>query len=254
MAKSEITKPVIGKKKEKDTNWLFLIKAFILTLTVIVPLIAMASYLLYGDKLKKKSTTLFMFLQKGMPYFFAAIPSGILLIFMIEPTIEIIHTWGTADIWTRIINLLTVFVVLLIFPFAMYYSFGKEINWEKIRTIISAYQGNAEAQYVLGEEYNGKAYKAYHGYFNILDRWIAPNKKREKRYREKTFKWYAKAAKQGNSSAQYELGECYHYGLGVPENDTKAVEWYEKAAEQGHADAKRALEWMSVFRKPSAFH
>jgi len=241
IAKSEITKPVIEKKKEKDTNWLFLIKVFILTLTVIVPLIAMAFYLLYGDKFKKKSTTLFMFLQKGTPYFFAAIPSGIFyLAFVIDSAIDMISSVTEAEdirLWIFFIMFLT---MVLSFPLSGY-MIGKEINWEKIRTIISAYQGNAEAQYELGKEHNDKAYKAYHGYYNAQYRWIEPNKKREKSHREKAFKWYEKAAKQENASAQYELGNCYYNGKGVSQNYTQAIVWYTFAAEQGHTDAKKAL-------------
>lgn len=241
-AKSEITKPVTENKKGKGTNWPFFIKTFILILAVIVPLTAMAFYLLYGDKFKKRSTTLFMYLQKGMPYFFAALLSGGLHAFAIEPTIDIIRTWGTDDtLWKRIILLYSGFLVYLLFPFAMY-SASKYFNWEKIRIIISAYQGNANAQYEFGEEYNGKADKAYHGYYNVQERWIAPNKKCEKNYREKAFKWYAKAAKQGNANAQYELGNCYYNGKGVSQNYTQAIIWYTFAAEQGHTDAKKALE------------
>ena len=50
-------------------------------------------------------------------------------------------------------------------------------------------------------------------------------------------KWYTKAAEQGIAFAQYILGVSYSEGIGVPKDDKEAVKWYTKAAEQGHASA-----------------
>ena len=46
------------------------------------------------------------------------------------------------------------------------------------------------------------------------------------------------AAKQGAAYAQYNLGNMYDNGDGVPENDAEAVKWYRKAADQGHVSAQ----------------
>ena len=54
-------------------------------------------------------------------------------------------------------------------------------------------------------------------------------------------KWYRKAAEQGLANAQYGLGLCYEYGYGVAKDYTEAVNWYRKAAEQGHENAKKQL-------------
>ena len=54
-------------------------------------------------------------------------------------------------------------------------------------------------------------------------------------------KWYRKAANQGHARAQYNLGFMYDLGRGVPENDGEAVKWYRKAAEQGNAYAQDNL-------------
>ena len=48
-------------------------------------------------------------------------------------------------------------------------------------------------------------------------------------------------AEQGDANAQYNLGNMYIYGNGVPENDTEAVKWYRLAAEQGQANAQYNL-------------
>ena len=45
--------------------------------------------------------------------------------------------------------------------------------------------------------------------------------------------WYRKAAEQGSSEAQYNLGVMYHYGQGVPQNQSVAKEWFDKACHNG---------------------
>ena len=57
-------------------------------------------------------------------------------------------------------------------------------------------------------------------------------------------KWYRLAAEQGNVDAQYNLGDMYARGDGVPEDDAAAVKWLRLAAEQGHADAEFSLDIM----------
>jgi TPR repeat protein len=42
-----------------------------------------------------------------------------------------------------------------------------------------------------------------------------------------------KLSRQGNATAQYNLGVMYYYGAGVKQDYQKAFEWYSKAAEQG---------------------
>ena len=50
--------------------------------------------------------------------------------------------------------------------------------------------------------------------------------------------WYRKAADQGHTKAQYNLGVCYAYGDGVVKDQKEAATWYRKAADQGHAGAQ----------------
>ena len=56
-----------------------------------------------------------------------------------------------------------------------------------------------------------------------------------------------KAAEQGDTRAQYNLGHMYDEGEGVPENDREAVKWFRKAAEQGYALAQYRLGFMYAF-------
>ena len=62
--------------------------------------------------------------------------------------------------------------------------------------------------------------------------------------KEKAVEWYTKAAEQGDSNAQCNLGYCYDNGDGVTMDKEKAVEWLTKAAEQGNSDARVKLERM----------
>jgi TPR repeat protein len=45
-------------------------------------------------------------------------------------------------------------------------------------------------------------------------------------------------ADQGDSDAQFNLGQAYKLGRGVPADLRIAQSWYEKAAQQGHAPAR----------------
>jgi TPR repeat protein len=86
---------------------------------------------------------------------------------------------------------------------------------------IHAEQGNARAQYFLGNSYA-------HGEGVPQD------------YVE-AFKWFRKAAVQGHVDAQHNLGALYAYGWGVSKDYDQASYWYHKSAEQGLALAQNKL-------------
>ena len=114
--------------------------------------------------------------------------------------------------------------------------------------IIAANSGDPESQYKLGCYYSSS--ECYG----------------DARNEEEAFKWYKRAAEQGHARAQYQLGYCYYYSMGVPmdelhrlksgnwwqklfavekfksQNRAEGIRWYKKAAEQGHEIAKIALE------------
>jgi hypothetical protein len=50
-------------------------------------------------------------------------------------------------------------------------------------------------------------------------------------------RWYTLGAKQGNSSAQSNLGGMHYNGQGGPVDYAAAVTWWKRAADQGDADA-----------------
>ena len=55
---------------------------------------------------------------------------------------------------------------------------------------------------------------------------------------------WLRAAVKGNANAQYRLGSIYLSGNGVGQNSRTAREWLEKAAEQGMAEAQHSLGFM----------
>ena len=55
------------------------------------------------------------------------------------------------------------------------------------------------------------------------------------------FKWYKRAAEQGNIEAQLDLAKSYDKGKGTPQDHRMAFYWFNKAAEQGDAEAQYNL-------------
>lgn len=59
--------------------------------------------------------------------------------------------------------------------------------------------------------------------------------------------WLTKAAEQGDTAAQCNLGYCYYRGQGVEQDYQKAIEWYTKAAEQGFESAKDMVKKLKAY-------
>ena len=51
-------------------------------------------------------------------------------------------------------------------------------------------------------------------------------------------RWFRLAADQGHAGAQSNLGVMYRTGRGVPQDDGESLRWYRLAADQGHAGAQ----------------
>jgi len=83
--------------------------------------------------------------------------------------------------------------------------------------ILSAEQGDAEAQFKLSEYYH------------------------DRKNFEQTIHWVTKAAEQGHMQAQKELGDYYSDGEIVTSDNKLAVKWLTKAAKQGHGPAQYNL-------------
>src|SRR6185295_3656688 len=53
--------------------------------------------------------------------------------------------------------------------------------------------------------------------------------------------WIRKAAAQQYAPAEFQLGQIYDFGFGVPQDERQAVDWYRRAAGHGSAPAQRSL-------------
>jgi TPR repeat protein len=59
--------------------------------------------------------------------------------------------------------------------------------------------------------------------------------------------WYRKAAEQGQMKAQFNLGGCLHEGLGTEPSLTEAIYWWRKAAGQDYPPAEISIGDAYVF-------
>ncbi len=91
-----------------------------------------------------------------------------------------------------------------------------------------ASRGEPEAQYSLGKRYfeYGRSEVRYAA--AVVDY-------------DESAKWIRRAAEQGNLKAQSALGLLYANGLGVPQDNVKAVRYFRMAATQGFAVAQNEL-------------
>ncbi len=53
--------------------------------------------------------------------------------------------------------------------------------------------------------------------------------------------WIRRAARGDHAPAQWQLGQAYHVGAGVDQDDVEALTWYRRAADAGIAAAQRVL-------------
>ena len=110
---------------------------------------------------------------------------------------------------------------------AFLYGIQKEIKKQKdakdilAKLVREAENGNAEAQYELGNYYNNGIYV--------------------KRDDTKAIIWYRKSAEQGLKISQFNMGCFYENGWGTTADKEKALYWYKKAAEQGDEDAQKRI-------------
>jgi serine/threonine protein kinase len=103
---------------------------------------------------------------------------------------------------------------------------------------LAAHQGNADAQFQLGQRYAGG-----------LD---------VKRDKKEALQWFKTAAVQGHAPAQLALGRAYEKGEGTKKSLSSAQKWYAKAAAQHapHAEKRLALvkQRIAKRRKSTSHH
>jgi Variant SH3 domain/Sel1 repeat len=87
--------------------------------------------------------------------------------------------------------------------------------------LLAAHQGNADAQFHLGQRYAG-------GLDVKLDK-------------KEALHWFKKAAAQGHAPAQIAMGRAYEKGEGTKKSFSSAQKWYAKAAAQHAPHAEKGL-------------
>lgn len=127
---------------------------------------------------------------------------------------------------------------------------SKETDIAALRA--TAEQGDAEAQYRLGDAYDsGRGTKANRAealkwYLksaeqgNVKAQFMVANIYDAKDKAE-ALKWYRKAAENGDSSAQLNIGVRYAIGKDAPKDIAEGAKWLYKAGEQGHSIARYYL-------------
>ncbi len=119
---------------------------------------------------------------------------------------------------------------------ATYYFSGELVrkNERKALRLIkeSAELGYCQAQEKLGEIYREGAYD-------------------ESESPKRAFKWYYKAAEQGNISAAFYIGYFYANGYGVKKDEILAFEWYSRAAKENNPAALNNLAFCYEYGKGS---
>jgi serine/threonine protein kinase len=101
---------------------------------------------------------------------------------------------------------------------------------------LAAHQGNADAQFQLGQRYAGG-----------LD---------VKRDKKEALQWFKKAAAQGHAPAQIALGRAYEKGEGTKKSFSSAQKWYAKAAvlHASHAEKRLACVKQRIAEQKSSSH
>ncbi|MBO4989328.1 MAG: sel1 repeat family protein [Clostridia bacterium] len=116
-------------------------------------------------------------------------------------------------------------------------------------------QGNKEAGIALADCYRfgkgkerdeEKAFSLYETLFSCLPAekcrelsvWLKESSFAPK---DKWLSYLARAAEEGDASAEYEYGVCYDQGKEFPHNLERTLYWLEKASKQGHLEAKERL-------------
>ena len=69
-----------------------------------------------------------------------------------------------------------------------------------------------------------------------------------KKSNKRAFNWYLRAANGGHPEAAEKVAHMYEKGKGTKRNDQKAAAWYRVALEHGSQTAKEKIDWYNMFR------
>lgn len=120
---------------------------------------------------------------------------------------------------------------------------GIEKNeYEAIRYLgRAAAQGHSEASFELGKLYGQGYYSGDVAKITILGREAERPTNSVQKNAVEAARWYRQAANAGSAGAQYNLGNIFAEGIGVPRNYVEAANLFRLAARQGQSMAQTNL-------------
>jgi TPR repeat protein len=149
-------------------------------------------------------------------------------------------------------------VIMLISAISSYAAPASDADQEIALLRKSAAQGNASAQFNLGNVYRlgrgsvapdpveaakwyRKAAEQGHPYAQFSLGLALYTGDGVKKDIAEAITWYRRSAEGGADKAQFNLGNAYWNGKGAPQDFVEAAKWYRKAAEQGMAQSQLCL-------------
>ncbi|KAF9145340.1 hypothetical protein BGX30_009350 [Mortierella sp. GBA39] len=108
------------------------------------------------------------------------------------------------------------------------------------KAIISASQGDKDAQVALGDMYK-EGLGVNQDYQSAMEWYLKAGEQGDAVGQRKVGMMYSLclgAANQGNAAARYNIGVLYEQGQGVPLDYSQAMVWFRKAADQGLSQAQ----------------
>ena len=120
-------------------------------------------------------------------------------------------------------------------------------NWAKFAvlavTMLCSTLSLAAGDYVLEDKFRSELAKAEQGDSKAqyaIGEMYEKGRGTERDPRQ-AFSWYSKASQKGNMKAEYKLGMAYLSGKGIRKNSRKAHEWLKKSADKGYVRAQYHL-------------
>jgi len=112
---------------------------------------------------------------------------------------------------------ITMLLIASVFGICIIYIFFKSETWSQLNLELRAYRGSSNTKKTLAQMY-----------YDVQDYTQA-------------FKWFKKAAEQGDPESQFYLGRLYFHGVGVSRDREEGVRWLCKASAQDFEPAQKYL-------------
>lgn len=115
-------------------------------------------------------------------------------------------------------------------------------NKAKVQECIRVFEGDNASSLSKEEAYQALIEEANKGNLSAMF-WLGVIHEQEKEYASAkcSFEWFLKAARLGNSDAQFQVAYHYLHGIYVDTNNHEAYKWYQDSARQGNPHSQNSL-------------